>query len=109
MPLDPDTLDQLKMLALGFAFAGLLGSAFELFTAERASFRLLNRGGAAAMACLPVVIFSAPFIIVRNTIRGRRFEGRSVSAVTMAAVVAGLWSLMCGRVLLDVTALVAGA
>ena len=77
-------------------------SAFELFTARRASFHLLENGGLGAVACVPVVVFSAPFIILRNTVDGRRIEHWPIPFVMIATIIAGLWSLICGRVLLDV-------
>ena len=73
------------------------------------SLSLLQAGGLRALATIPVLVFSAPMIIVRNTIRGRRFERRRVSAVMMATIVACLWSLMSGRLVLDVAQFVAGA
>lgn len=109
MPLDPSTLESFYSLLLGFTFAGLLANAFELFTERRASFHLLQTGSLRAVAYVPVVVFSAPFIILRNTVRGRRFERRSVGVVMGATIVAGLWSLMSGRIVLDVTQLLAGA
>ena len=58
-------------LAIGFAFAGLLATGYQYFTEQPPSFRLLNRGPqAATFAAVPFLIFSAPFIIMRNTIRG---------------------------------------
>jgi hypothetical protein len=35
---------------------------------------------------------------VRNTLRGRRIEGRNFGFAAMAAIVAGFWSLMSGTV-----------
>jgi hypothetical protein len=109
MPIDPSTWETFQSLALGFAFAGLLASAFELCTERRASFGLLHGGGLGAVACVPLVVFSAPFIILRNTVRGRRFERRRVGFVMAATIVACLWSLMSGRVVLDVAQVIAGA
>ena len=86
---------------MGFAFAGLLASAFELFTAKRADFRLLQSGGLSAVASVPVVVFSAPFLIVRNTVRGRRIEGRPFIFVMLASMIASVWSMACGRIVLD--------
>ena len=108
MRFDASTIDSLAMLALGFAFAGLLASALELTTERRASFSLLTLGPPAALAWLPLVIFCAPFIILRNALRGRRFEKRSAGAVMAATIVAGFWSLVCGRLVLDAVRL-AGA
>ena len=36
--------------------------------------------------------------IMRNTVRGRRIEGRHFGFVMLATVVAGFWSLMSGTV-----------
>ena len=38
-------------------------------------------------------------LIIRNTILGRRLEGRRFQFVFLAALIAGLWSLMSGLVL----------
>ena len=53
---------------------------------------------ATRFAAIPLLMFSAPFIIMRNTIRGRRIEGRRTEIVVVATVIAGLWSLMSGTV-----------
>jgi hypothetical protein len=55
------------------------------------------------------VVFAAPFIILRGAVARPRFERRSSVAVTAATVVAGLWSLMSGRVVLDMAQRLAGA
>jgi hypothetical protein len=101
MTIEPAALEALQSLLLGFAFAGLLASAFELFTARRADFKLLQAGGFAAVASVPVVVFSAPFLILRNTVRGRRIEGRPFMFVMLASMVAAIWSMVSGRVVLD--------
>ena len=86
-------------LAIGFAVAGLLASGYQFFTEQPPSFRLVNRGPqAAALAAVPFLIFAAPFIIMRNTIRGARIEGRSFGFAMLATVLAGFWSLMSGTV-----------
>ena len=100
MNLEPEAIHAFQALFIGFAFAGLVASAFELFTARRASFKLLESGGILAVASVPVVVFSAPFIILRNTVMGRQIEGRPIPFVAIATVVAGFWSLACGQVLL---------
>lgn len=107
--LEPSAIAALQSLFIGFAFAGLLASAFELFTARRADFRLLQSGGLAAVASVPVVVFSAPFLILRNTVRGRRIEGRPFVFVMLASMIAALWSMACGRVVLDLLQFLAGA
>ncbi|MDP3255355.1 MAG: hypothetical protein Q8S58_21320 [Bosea sp. (in: a-proteobacteria)] len=101
MTIEPAAIEVLKALVIGFAFAGLLASAFELFTAQRADFRLLQAGGLVAVASVPVVVFSAPFLILRNTVRGRRIEGRPIVFVMIASMIASVWSILSGRVVLD--------
>ena len=109
MAIDPAAAQALTALAFGFALAGLTASAFELLTQHRASFSLLQRGGATAVACVPVVVLGAPFIILRNTVRGRRSEGRPMPFVMLATMIACGWSLMCGRVVLDLAHLIIGS
>lgn len=101
MTIEPAALEALQSLLLGFAFAGFLASAFELFTARRADFKLLQLGGLVAVASVPVVVFSAPFLILRNTVRGRRIEGRPFMFVMLASMIAAIWSMASGRVVLD--------
>lgn len=109
MNLSPAALEHLQTLVLGLAFAGLLASAFEWATARRASFGLLSGGGLLALVSLPLLAFGAPFIILRNTVRGRRIEGRPIPFVMLATILACSWSLVSGRVVLDLAHLVSGA
>ena len=109
MRIDPSTLEAFQALGLGLAFAGVLASAFELVTPHRASFSLLQGGRALALASVPVLVFCAPFIILRNTVRGRRFERRPFGFVMLATIIACFWSLLSGRLVLDLAQLIAGA
>src|SRR5712692_8173433 len=94
-----DQVEHLFALALGFAVAGLIASGYQLVTRRPASFRLLQRGPRpSTFAAVPLLAFAAPFIIMRNTIRGRRIEGRGFSMVMMSTIIAGCWSLMSGTV-----------
>lgn len=99
--IDPGAVEALQALVIGFAFAGMLASAYELFTTRRADFKLLEAGGLTAVASVPVVVFSAPFLILRNTVRGRMIEGRPFHFVVLASLIAALWSMASGRVVLD--------
>ncbi len=102
--LEPVHLDALRALLFGFALAGMLASAFQYLTDKPASFTLLQQGGWSALMSVPFVVMTAPFIILRNTIRGRKFERRSVFFVWLATVIACLWSMAAGRFMLDVVA-----
>jgi O-antigen/teichoic acid export membrane protein len=92
-----DSARSLLDLAIGFAVAGMLCSGYQLLTLQPASFLLLQESERnRALAAVPFLIFAAPFLIVRNTLRGRRVEGRNFGFAAMAALVAGFWSLMSG-------------
>lgn len=108
MDLSPSAVHSLATLCIGFALAGLLASAFELVTERRASFNLLEDGGIAALVAVPMLAFSAPFIILRNTVRGRRLERRPIPFVMLATIIACGWSLLSGRVAMDLAALITG-
>ena len=86
----------------------MTGGTLELLTARKASFSLLERGGVSAFASLPMLAFGAPFIILRNTVRGRRIEGRPMPFVMLATIIACGWSLLSGRVALDLAAMLVG-
>ena len=97
--ISPEAVESFFSLAIGFAVAGLCASGYRLFSKHFPSFRLLEMGPVAArFAAIPLLMFAAPFIIMRNTLRGRRIEGRRTEIVMVATVIAGLWSLMSGTV-----------
>ena len=100
MHLEPQAVQAFHAIFIGFAFAGLVASSFEMFTARKASFHLLQKGGVLAVASVPVIVFSAPFIILRNTILGRQVEGRPIPFVAIATIIAGFWSMACGQVIM---------
>jgi hypothetical protein len=97
--MSPESVQSFIALFIGFAVAGMLATGYQVVTERPLSFRLLN-GGARLVTFLaiPVLTFAAPFIIMRNTIRGRRIEARRFEFVMMATILAGFWSLMSGTV-----------
>jgi hypothetical protein len=63
------------------------------------SFRLLNGGPKpVTLLAIPVLTFAAPFVIMRNVMRGRRIESRRFEFVMLATMIAGLWSMLSGTV-----------
>jgi hypothetical protein len=97
--ISPDTIESLFALSMGFAIAGLCATAYCLFCEHFPSFRLLEVGPMVTrFAAVPLLMFSAPFIIMRNTLRGHLIEGRRFEVVMVATIIAGLWSLMSGTV-----------
>ena len=96
----PEFVEMLFALVLGFAVAGMCSSGYRAVTSRLPSFNQLSTGpGAAALAAIPLLVVSAPFLIMRNTILGRRQEGRRFEFVFLATLIAGFWSLMSGLVL----------
>jgi hypothetical protein len=97
--MSPESVQSFVALAIGFAFAGLVSTGYQALTQRPASFSLLEqRARALALAAVPFLVFAAPFIIMRNTIRGRIIERRRFEFVMVATVIAGIWALMSGTV-----------
>jgi len=101
------TIANLYALVLGFAIAGMLGSAYQAFFGKPLSFRLLGERIPAALAAVPLLTFSAPFVIMRNTIRGRQLESRRFEFAMLATVIACFWSLMCGTLVVQLLSYIA--
>lgn len=105
MHIDPGAIDAFQALLLGFAAAGMIATGFEALTTRRASFRLLETGDPAAIASVPVVVLSAPFILLRHAVIRPRHQKGSIAPVMLTTIIACLWSLICGRALLDIMAM----
>jgi hypothetical protein len=105
--MSPESLQSFFSLAIGFAVAGLIASGYQAVTQRPASFSLLSEGThPSTFAAVPLLVFAAPFIIMRNTIRGRRIERRGFVFVMIATAIAGIWSLMSGTMVVNVVAAV---
>jgi len=97
--MSPESVQSFIVLLVGFAVAGSLATGYQLVTERPLSFRLLNDGARrVAILAIPVLTFAAPFVIMRNAIRGRRIERRRFQSVMLATVLAGFWSLMSGTI-----------
>jgi hypothetical protein len=93
------SIQSLIVLLIGFSVAGSLASGYQLMTERPLSFRLLNGGpGPVTLLAIPVLTFAAPFVIMRNVMRGRRIESRRFEFVLLATMIAGLWSMLSGTV-----------
>src|SRR5947199_6470544 len=97
--MSPESVQSLIVLFIGFAVAGSLATGYQFITEKPLSFRLLNGGTQpVTFLAIPVLTFAAPFVIMRNIIRGRRSAGRRFEFVMLATVLAGFWSMMSGTV-----------
>ncbi|MFT4120099.1 DUF6949 family protein [Bradyrhizobium sp.] len=93
----PEALNTFFSICIGFALAGALVSGYQAVAQRPAGFGLLQDGVAPrTFAAVPFLVFAAPFIIMRNTLRGMRVESRRFEFVMMATVIAGFWSMMSG-------------
>lgn len=98
----PSQIDSLLALALGFAFAGFVASLYSAWRKQPPSFELLLCGGATGMAAIPLLVAAGPAIIMRNTLRGRKYERRQIHFVALATMVASFWSIVIGFQLLKI-------
>jgi hypothetical protein len=95
----PGAIQSLLMLAIGFAVAGLLTAAYQIATKRDADFALLGTGERAlALSSVPFLLFAGPFVIVRNVVRRSGEERRPFEVAMLSTIVAGFWSLLCGKV-----------
>jgi hypothetical protein len=95
--MSPDALNSLFALCIGFSLAGALTSGFQAFAQRQAGFGLLQEGMTPQrFAAVPFLVFAAPFIIMRNPLRGAKIERRRFEFVMMATIIAGFWSMMSG-------------
>ena len=103
--MSPDQIEALFALGMGFAVAGLIASAYQLVTRRPASFGELHQGSRlAALAAVPMLVFAAPYIIMRGAIRAAQADGQGFMPAMVATVVAGGWSLMCGTMVVSALA-----
>lgn len=100
--LSADALYSIYLLLLGFSTAGALATGYQLVTARPASFNIFGDGtGPAAVAHVPFLVFAAPFILVRDAVRARRAGARNFAAGLTVCMIAGVWSLVSGKVVMD--------
>eukprot|EP01035_Chromulina_nebulosa_P059233 gene59233-81103_t len=83
-------LRKIADLGIGFALAGAIASAYQAFAKRPPSFSLLQQGPTPeAFAAVPLLVFTAPFIIMRNTLRNGAPEQHRIQFVMIATVLAG--------------------
>jgi hypothetical protein len=93
------SIQSFLVLLIGFSVAGMLASGYQLVAERPLSFRLLGEGEQTQrFLAVPVLTFAAPFVIMRNALRGERIQGRRMEFVMLATIIAGSWSLMSGTV-----------
>lgn len=101
-------IDSFLALGLGFAFAGLVMAVYRAWRDQPPSFSMLLAGGPIGLAAIPLLAAAGPAIIMRNTLRGRKYEKRKIHFVAMATVIASFWSIAIGYQLMRLVTGLAG-
>ena len=99
--MSPESIHSLLALAFGFGVAGLLASTYQLQTERPPSFALLRVPIRSPYFTLPFLMFTAPFIIMRNAIVGAGREEGGFGFAMLATMVAGFWSLLSGTLVMQ--------
>jgi hypothetical protein len=102
--MSPTQIDSFLALGLGFAFAGFVAALYAAWRDQPPSFNLLLAGGPAGLAALPLLAAAGPAIIMRNTLRGRKYERRKIHFVAVATMIASFWSIAIGYQILRLVA-----
>lgn len=91
----------LLIIMTGFVSSGVLGSFYQVLSDKPIGFAVNYQSIIGSVTGVFLCVFAGPFIIMRNTIRGRRIEGRAFGWVVAASALATLWSFFTGIVILQ--------
>lgn len=88
--------------AVGFVAAGIAASFYKWVTSETARFALLGQGWLAAVSTFLFFAVSGPAIIMDGAFRRNFSENNAVGWFLGSLLVAGLWSVCSGLIVLQV-------
>lgn len=91
------------LIITGFVCSGVLGSLYQLVNTQPAGFAFSCETWLSSLAGVFFCIFAGPFIIMRNTLRARKMEGRRLGWVVAASAIASLWSFCTGLLIVHMT------
>jgi hypothetical protein len=91
----------LYVMAVGFVAAGLAASLAQLVSGEPLRFRVDAKSVLASSGTVLLCVLAGPAILMRNSWRAARAQARSPIWLGLSAMIAGVWSLLSGSVLLD--------
>ncbi len=87
--------------AIGFVAAGIAASFYKMVTLEAARFALLGKGWLAAFSTFLFFAVTGPAIIMEGALKRRRSrEGNAAGWLVVSLLVAGLWSVCSGIIVL---------
>ena len=86
--------------AIGFVAAGIAASFYKMVTLEAARFALLGKGWLAAFSTFLFFAVTGPAIIMEGALKRRLSEPNATGLLAASVVVAGLWSVCSGILVL---------
>ena len=92
----------LYVIAVGFVAAGVLSSFVQLVSGEPMRFGIEPNSLLASIGGVLLRVLAGPAILMRNAWRGLRLEARPKICFGLSTMIAAVWSLFSGAVLLDV-------
>lgn len=105
-----ETLGVMLAMAMGYAIAGVVGSAHILVTSQRLKFEALSRSrqtsrphgwSASSSAALAMLLVCGPVVLMGNAIRAARAGLRPRYWLFLSTLVASGWSFCVGLVMLN--------
>ncbi|HEX7532884.1 MAG TPA: hypothetical protein VF340_06585 [Methyloceanibacter sp.] len=91
----------LYVTAVGFVAAGVLASFVQLLSGEPMRFTIEPKSILDSLAGVLLRAVAGPAILMRNAWRGQKLRERPKIWFGVSAVIAAVWSLFCGAILLD--------
>ncbi|MEM9422520.1 MAG: hypothetical protein AAF986_08450 [Pseudomonadota bacterium] len=95
----------------GFVFAAVLATGYQWVTSQPARFEMLTSGTQERILSMffraVLVIWAAPYIIMRNAVRARLIERRPMGWLFASFGIATLWSMCVGILVLQVMVAIA--
>lgn len=92
----------LYVIAVGFVAAGVLSSFVQFVSGEPMRFGIEPNSLLASIGGVLLRVLAGPAILMRNAWRGLRLEARPKIWFGLSTMIAAVWSLFSGAVLLDV-------
>jgi uncharacterized protein DUF6949 len=91
----------LYVTAVGFVAAGVLASFVQLVSGEPMRFSIEPKSILDSLAGVLLRAIAGPAILMRNAWRGLKIQARPKIWFGLSALIAAVWSLFCGALLLD--------
>ena len=91
----------LYVTAVGFVAAGVLSSFVQLVSGEPMRFGIEPNSILASIGSVFLRVLAGPAILMRNAWRGLKLQARPKIWFGVSAVIAAVWSLFSGALLLD--------